>query len=1042
MRIHRLEIQAFGPFAGREVVDFDALGAQGLFLLNGSTGAGKTTVLDAIAYALYGQVPGARQGANAQFRSHHAVEGVAPEILCEFSAGGRRLEVRRSPEWMRPRLRGTGTTREMARTELREHTGAGGWEVKSTRNDEAAAEIQALLGMNLAQFTKVVLLAQGDFAAFLRATPEDRQTLLQKLFGTDIFKDLEARLIADAKVANAHVVTGLGQLAATEHVARSQSARVLADGLADGLAEVQAEAASPDGDGPDGDGPEGDGLDIAELTGTELFDFLEGRLAVAVDAATARAAKAQLANETAASAMQEAQARNSRHQALARAVAEQSRLAAMAHQVQQWRLERAQHRAAQLLAPVVATAKKTLAVAQKSVVTAVGAAQAVDANDILSAVLGQPAATANESDLLRVDKELTAQLTTVEGMLPEEERLRTKTKERTSNTAALEQAELRVQQQGAEVERATTRLAEVRKREEELRENAGNVEHLAQAAQQARALVGAIEEFQGQEASVTALSEAETAARETALAAKETWLNAFNQRLSQAAGELAAALIDGEPCQVCGSTVHPAPSPLAGTGADLVKAEKSAKELFDDAESQAGAARTKLSEAQSALAVLAERGGRGDLGKGRAGVEHAVAAHAEAAVAATTLAGLEAEAAGLSDTIAGSQAAVLEASTQAASLRAGNDALEADIAALEKRLADARQGYGKLTQRVQALKQAQAPCETLIRALQQRSTAQAAANEAREALVQALDGSVFADEDAVESALLASAAAAALEQRLEDYARDAAVNADRLADQEVVAARDEAAAGLQPPTAEDLAELDHAETRTRAEAKATALGLGLAETAAADVAKTHTVFNRLEADVAPLREHAQLLSGLADAVRGGGDNKMKMTLTSYVLAARLEQVAQAASVRLATMSDARYTLRHSDAKAGSGRKSGLGLEVVDEWTGLSRNTATLSGGESFMASLSLALGLSDVVQYESGGLDIETLFVDEGFGSLDEESLEQVMDALEGLRDGGRMVGLVSHVAEMKQRIPVHLHVHKGRHGSTVELKVAGAQAS
>lgn len=165
-----------------------------------------------------------------------------------------------------------------------------------------------------------------------------------------------------------------------------------------------------------------------------------------------------------------------------------------------------------------------------------------------------------------------------------------------------------------------------------------------------------------------------------------------------------------------------------------------------------------------------------------------------------------------------------------------------------------------------------------------------------------------------------------------------------------------------------------------------------------------------------------------------------MTLSSYVLAARLEQVALAASLRLATMSDARYTLRHSDAKKGN-QKSGLGLEVVDEWTGISRDTATLSGGESFMASLSLALGLSDVVQQESGGLDIETLFVDEGFGSLDEQTLEQVMDALEGLRDGGRMVGLVSHVAEMKQRIPLHLHVHKGRNGSTVELKMAGAQA-
>ena len=194
MRIHRLEIQAFGPFAGREIIDFDELGAQGLFLLNGSTGAGKTSVLDAIAYALYGRVPGSRQGSHAQFRSHHAADGVGPEVLCEFSAGGRRLEVRRSPEWMRPLKRGTGTTREQASTQLREKT-ASGWEVKSTRNDEAASEIQELLGMNMAQFTQVVLLAQGDFAAFLRASAEERQTLLLPDIGVRDYQALQRHII-------------------------------------------------------------------------------------------------------------------------------------------------------------------------------------------------------------------------------------------------------------------------------------------------------------------------------------------------------------------------------------------------------------------------------------------------------------------------------------------------------------------------------------------------------------------------------------------------------------------------------------------------------------------------------------------------------------------------------------------------------------------------------------------------------------------------------------------------------------------------------
>jgi DNA repair protein SbcC/Rad50 len=152
-----------------------------------------------------------------------------------------------------------------------------------------------------------------------------------------------------------------------------------------------------------------------------------------------------------------------------------------------------------------------------------------------------------------------------------------------------------------------------------------------------------------------------------------------------------------------------------------------------------------------------------------------------------------------------------------------------------------------------------------------------------------------------------------------------------------------------------------------------------------------------------------------------------------VLAARLEQVAAAASERLVRMSGGRYTLVHTDEGAGRGR-AGLGLRVVDAWTGVERDTTTLSGGESFFASLALALGLADVVTAEAGGAGIDTLFVDEGFGSLDEDTLDEVMDVLDGLRAGGRVVGVVSHVPELRQRISTQLHVHKGRRGSTVTV--------
>ena len=183
----------------------------------------------------------------------------------------------------------------------------------------------------------------------------------------------------------------------------------------------------------------------------------------------------------------------------------------------------------------------------------------------------------------------------------------------------------------------------------------------------------------------------------------------------------------------------------------------------------------------------------------------------------------------------------------------------------------------------------------------------------------------------------------------------------------------------------------------------------------------------------PLRERAEEARRLADLAAGLGANTLRMTLSSFVLAARLEEVAEAASQRLLMMTAGRYSLAHTDARRGGGR-AGLGLLACDTWTGQERDTSTLSGGETFLASLALALGLADVVTGEAAGVTIEALFVDEGFGSLDEDTLEEVMNVLDGLREGGRMVGIVSHVSELRQRIPAQVHVRKGRAGSTVEL--------
>ncbi|PWS44348.1 SMC family ATPase, partial [Streptomyces sp. ZEA17I] len=186
----------------------------------------------------------------------------------------------------------------------------------------------------------------------------------------------------------------------------------------------------------------------------------------------------------------------------------------------------------------------------------------------------------------------------------------------------------------------------------------------------------------------------------------------------------------------------------------------------------------------------------------------------------------------------------------------------------------------------------------------------------------------------------------------------------------------------------------------------------------------------------PVRAEYERVARLAGLTAGtSADNERKMRLESYVLAARLEQVAAAATARLQRMSAGRYTLVHSDARTG-GRRAGLGLHVVDAWTGSERDTATLSGGETFFASLALALGLADVVTEEAGGVRLDTLFIDEGFGSLDDQTLDEVLDVLDSLRERDRSVGIVSHVADLRRRIPARLEVVKERHGSTVRHRL------
>jgi exonuclease SbcC len=426
------------------------------------------------------------------------------------------------------------------------------------------------------------------------------------------------------------------------------------------------------------------------------------------------------------------------------------------------------------------------------------------------------------------------------------------------------------------------------------------------------------------------------------------------------------------------------------------------------------------------LAAARAVAGEGPLDELRAADAAAAAAHAAAQSAASGLADTEralAElAAGIEAATARRQAAGDAAAAATAEARQRASALAADRAEVDR----ARDGAATIAERVQRLDAAADAADAAADALDASARCATELAQARERVAAAATAAGFDGLDRLRAALRAEAACDALEARLRDYENG-------LTERRTAAARPDLVAAAAEP-APDLPALTAAAAAAIAAAEGAQGELVLARRRHADLVALRAELDAALAAAGPARERHALLREVADLANGtSASNRLRMRLSAYVLAARLEEVAAAATVRLQRMSGGRYALEHADDTAKGNRRGGLDLRVVDAWTGRDRAPASLSGGETFMASLALALGLADVVTAEAGGARLETLFVDEGFGSLDDEgTLDEVLEVLDGLRDGGRAIGIVSHVAELRQRIPVQLRVEKGRAGSHV----------
>ena len=934
MRPLRLTLSAFGPYAAQTTLDLEKLGKGGLYLITGDTGAGKTTLFDAITYALYDHSSsGIREG--SMLRCKYADDKTPTFVELEFEVHGVRYTVRRNPEYQRPKARGEGMTTEKADATLTYPDDR----PPVTKAKDVTAAVQEIIGLDYNQFSQIVLIAQGQFTKLLNASTEERSRIFRKLFRTQRYAQLQERLQAEASALNQQRT--------------AQNAKL--DSLLGGL---QFSPEDPD----------------AEALRALCAQTVPETALALLDALTARQAAAL---EEAGTALQTTEAQLDKVQQQLGAAAQAQRLA------QQLAARQAE----------LAAAKPALDAARAEADRHAGDAAQLDA--LTAQVTQAQSALAAYDALDALCRQQTEARAAARLAAAQAHKRRTQLD---SLNAALAAAETEL----AALADADTRLLALQNRSAQLAQRGEALakleQRLADCQQQAKAAHKAQENYR-----------AAAAAQDEARARRDALERAF---LDAQAGLLAESLAEGAPCPVCGSTHHPARALLphtAPTQAQVEAARQAAAEADRQAQNASAAAQSALAAANEAKTslrrdaetLLPERFTTPEgtvpltfalmtnvLSEENAALQTAQtdckAQCRQAEADCRRKAQLEADRQAKTRQRPALEQSAAEADRSAAAQNASADALEDQIAERRAALpyprrADAQAALDKLEADRSTLRTGM---DTAQRKLKQAEQSVAAAEAAVEALT--------AQQTTAQKELPARSAE-------ELTAQQTALTAAR----ETLRSREKQLSAQLLPNRKTAAQY-----RAAAEARQT------------------------------LESRWQWVSALAATAGGTLTSKQKIRLEAYIQMNYLDRILRYANTRLMQMTAGQYELERIGAE-NQRSQSGLDLGVIDHYNGTRRSVKTLSGGESFKASLALALGLSDEVQSSAGGIRLDTLFLDEGFGSLDEESLELAIRVLSGLTEGDRLVGIISHVGALKDRIDRQVVVHKARTGgSTVELRV------
>ena len=1039
MRPIKLSMRAFGPYADEETVDFRELRGRSFFLIHGPTGSGKTAILDAICFALYGKTSGAERD-GSDMRSHYADDTVPTVVVFDFAVGQKEYRVQRSPSYeVAGRKTPIGPDATLwDRTDVRDEDDAScEGRVIETGVRAVTARVEEILGFQADQFRQVVLLPQGQFRQALTADSAERREIMEILFGTEPYRLVEAALKEEAKSLESKLEQG-----------RDRSYTLLKQAGAESVEELEESYEAACGQ-----------LEEARRT-EKAAKGAAKKAAQALEIGKKNAEKLKEA-AAAASALAELEAREEEidakraelseaRQALACASAEGLYLAAKE------RVKKAEEEAE--------SADRKLREAEKF---------AERAQEKLDEEKSPARAEERERaarDVIHLEslKDKVAAIDEARGEAAEASR-------------AVEDAAKSAQNAAEKKEKADAKLKEAKRELEGARTAAAGLPRWEAVATEVRQTVKRLREREVLEAELARRQKAANEAADAAEAAESRLTEAKEEAeklqdffIAGQAAALAMSLKPGLPCPVCGSLEHPKPAcegirgeeDAEGTHDHVPSQDEiaEARQVVESVEEECGRLRKAAADAAQAAATtrgrlealeidveMKEGESPADLIPRLENEADQAEAHADKAAKAEEQAGqLERQIVGLEQQLADSEkelraAEEVRSGAQAklAGARAKVEERETGVPvqlrapdALERALEEAVKTRNNLNDRLEEAERAVRDGEqTLAVAESAKRLATEAAEEARstrDTRLREFEAEVaqagFADMKAYEASKRSKQQLRALEDAIEDFGRKLHAAKARLERAE------EAAAGVVEP---DLEVLD-SEAKRLYEASDGAVALRAQLESETEAMKELLVaLKDMLCEMAGWEEQYGVAARIADVASGKKPNKLGMNFETFILASMLDKVTEAATSRLQVMSKGRYSLRRTLDRRTARSAGGLGLEVFDMYTGRERSVTTLSGGEGFMASLSLALGLADVVQSYAGGIHLDTMFIDEGFGALDPESLDLALDTLINLqRDSGRLVGVISHVPELEERIDARLEVEMTETGSTTRFVV------